>query len=399
MTDDDPRTDGYLDDRLAGDAYAEESDADEGADPYLSGGARRKSRGLSGCLAAVVALGVLVAGGVLVVTMGKDLVSDWFAGAEDYPGPGQGEVSFAVESGDTTADIGRNLKSAGVVASVDAFLEAASAEPRSSKIQVGTYQLKKEMAAADALAVLVDPANLVKNTVTVPEGLRVTDTVEILAERTDFSRADYERVLAKPEKLGLPSYAGGEPEGYLFPATYELSEDDTPKSILKAMVKRFKQAAQETDLEARAAELGYEPGEIVTIASLVQVEARPKDMPKVARVIYNRLETAGETNFLLQLDATVNFAHGENLGATTTDEERALDSPYNTYVTPGLPPGPIASPGMDALEAALAPAEGPWFYYVTVDLATGRTKFAETLAEHNRNRAELLEYCETSEAC
>ena len=118
-------------------------------------------------------------------------------------------------------------------------------------------------------------------------------------------------------------------------------------------------------------------------------------MPKVSQVIYNRLEQQGETNYYLQLDATVNFAHGENLGATTTDEERALESPYNTYQTPYLPPGPINSPGEEAIKAALNPEAGPWFYYVTVNLKTGETRFAETLFEHNDNVALLFEYCRT----
>lgn len=396
MTDD--RTDHSL---VDGSEDAEEYVGDPYADDdHVPGGARKKGRGLSGCLAALVALVVLAAGGFFLVSKGLDWVGDQFGSADDYPGPGSGSVSFEVEQGDTAAAIGRNLKSAGVVASVDAFLEVASAEPKSSKIQVGTYEMKKEMAAADALAILIDPDNLVKNTVTIPEGLRLEDIVDRLAEETDFSKEDYEKVLEKPEKLGLPAYADGNPEGYLYPATYELSSDDTAKSILKAMVKRFNQAAEEVDLEARAAELGYEPGEIVTIASLIQVESPIRYMPQVSRVIYNRLEIAGETAYYLQLDATVNYAHGENLGATTTDEERQIDSPYNTYENTGLPPGPISAPGMDALEAALAPAEGPWFYYVTVNLRTGKTLFAVTLDEHNANRQKLLDYCETqSDAC
>lgn len=399
MTDDDG-TDRSLADggHAAEDAYAGPyADSD---DDYAPGGSRKRRRGLSGCLAVVVALAVLAAGGFFLVSKGLDWVGDQFGSAEDYPGPGSGSVTFEVEQGDTAAAIGRNLKAAGVVASVDAFIDVAAAEPRSSKIQPGSYEMKEEMAAADALALLIDPANLVKNTVTIPEGLRVVDIVDRLAEETDFSKEDFERVLDRPKKLGLPAYAGDDPEGYLFPATYELGPDDTAKSILKAMVKRFKQAANDSDLEARAAELGYEPEEVVTIASLIQVESPVRYMPKVSRVIYNRLEIQGETNYLLQLDATVNFAHGGNLGATTTEEERQIDSPYNTYVVPGLPPGPISAPGMDALEAALDPVDGSWFYYVTVNLRTGRTLFADTLDEHNVNRAKLIEYCETqSDAC
>lgn len=400
MTEHDPELESLLQEDPYSHAQADEQGAYD--DPYVEGGARKKQgKGrLAGCLAVLVALAVLLGGGFFAITKGWQAISDQFAGAGDYPGPGRGSVMFEVKDGDSTAEIGRNLKAAGVVKSVQAFTDAAADEPKALSIQVGAYQLQKEMRAVDALAILIDPGNLVKDTVTIPEGLRVTDILDILAAKTDFSRAEYEKVLAKPQRLGLPSYAGDDPEGYLFPATYDILPDDTPKSILRSMVKAFKRAAAEADLEGRAAELGYTPAELVTIASLLEAEARGRDMPKVARVVYNRLANDGAPTYgLLQIDATVNYALDRKLGVALTTDELEVDSPYNTYKYAGLPPGPIEAPGLAALKAAVKPADGDWYFYVTVNLRTGKTKFTADYDEFLQFKAEFQQYCETSDAC
>jgi UPF0755 protein len=135
------------------------------------------------------------------------------------------------------------------------------------------------------------------------------------------------------------------------------------------------------------------------VASLVEAEAaRDEDRGKVARVIYNRL-TGDETDGLLQIDATVNYAADNELGAVPTSEDLEIDSPYNTYQRPGLPPGPIEAPGDAAIAAAAAPSDGDWYYYVTVNLRTGETKFAETYDEFLTYKDEYTEYCTTSDAC
>src|SRR5918995_7433693 len=125
---------------------------------YVPGGKRRKGRGAKGCLAVLIALVVLVGGFWVGLTRGVDWVADQFQGPDDYPGPGTGSVEFTVNEGDTVAQIGRNLKADGVTKSVQAFIDAAAAEPDSDGIQVGAYELQKEMKAADALEVLIDPA-------------------------------------------------------------------------------------------------------------------------------------------------------------------------------------------------------------------------------------------------
>jgi UPF0755 protein len=361
----------------------------------VTGGRRRKRRGVKGCLAVLVALAVIVGGFYFAVTKGVDILKDKFASAEDFDGPGHGKVLVQVESGDVATQICRDLKEQGVVASVDACIGAANANPKAGGIQVGSYELKKEMAAADAIAVLVDPDNIVKSSVTIPEGLRVEDIVAILADKTDFKRADFEKVLDDPDSLGLPSYANGNPEGYLFPSTYDFGPAESPESMLQSMVERWQQAADDANLEGAAADLGYTPAELMVVASLVESEAgREEDRGKVARVIYNRLE-GDETDGLLQIDATVNYAADQELGAVPTTTDLEIDSPYNTYKNPGLPPTPIEAPGDAAISAAAHPTEGGWFYYVTVNLRTGETKFAETYDEFLTYKDELRQYCET----
>ncbi len=373
-------------------------------DGYYEGGSRRatKKRGVSGCLAVIVALAVIVGGFYFAINKGVDWVSDQFSSSEDYPGPGKGLVTFEVSEGDAVAAIGRNLKADGVVASVQSFLDAAAADPDSAGIQVGFYELKKKMAAEEALSVLLDPANQVKSTVTVPEGLRVEDVITLLAGKTEWGAAKWKAALADDAAIGLPEYAEGNPEGYLFPATYEIGPKDKPKDVLAAMVTRWRQAADEAGLEENAAELGKTPAELMIIASLIEAEGRGDDMPKISRVIFNRLDGPGDqggTNGRLQIDASVNYGLDQELGVALTTEQLQEDTPYNTYTRVGLPPTPIEAPGDTAIAAAANPADGDWYYYVTVDLATGETKFAETYDEFLTYKDEYAQYCTTSDAC
>jgi UPF0755 protein len=166
--------------------------------------------------------------------------------------------------------------------------------------------------------------------------------------------------------------------------------------VLKTMVDTFDQHAAAAKLEQGATALGRSPYDVLIVASLVQAEAsRPQDMPKVASVIYNRLDAG----MPLQLDSTLHYAVDSRGEVTTSDDLRDIDSPYNSYDLTGLPPTPIDSPGDAALEAALHPADTTYLYFVTVNLRTGKTLFAETLAEHNENRQKLTAYCQTSDEC
>jgi UPF0755 protein len=330
---------------------------------------------------AAVVVGVIVVAQTLLSRVGDQL----FAAPEDYPGPGTGSVVVIVAEGDTLRDIGATLVESDVVASQEAFTAAAAADPDATSVQPGSYEMPRQIPAVEALAILVDPVNRVVDGVIVREGLRVEQVVAAYERQAGMDPAALEAALADTAGLGLPAYADGEPEGFLFPATYEVQPSTTEAQAMAAMTAKFGEVAEQLSLEERATDLGLTPREVVTVASIVEAEARlPEDFGKIAQVIYNRLAD-GQA---LQMDSTVAFANGVYT-VFTTDEQRAVDSPYNTYANTGLPPGPINSPGEQALEAALSPTPGPWRYFVTVNLDTGETRYSETFAEHEQNVAEL----------
>jgi len=361
----------------------------------------RGRRRASGCLAALVALVVVCAIALVGGTKGYHFVKDHMGGsAADYAGPGTGSVTFQVHEGDTATDMARNLKDEGVVESVEAFVDAANADTRSSGIQVGFYKLKKQMKAADALAVLVDHKNLVQNTVLVREGVRAADVVDMVAKAAKTSTAKAQQAL---DHLKLPASADGDPEGYLFPATYAFGPGTSAAGMLAQMVSTWQKQATAAGLADTTIDgHSYTAQQVLTVASLVQSEGKtPDDMAKIARVIYNRIEHPGEQGQagMLQIDATVDYALDRPLTVGLTQEEReTTDSPYNTFLHAGLPPGPIGNPGADAIKAAMHPADGDWYYYVTVNLATGETKFAHTYDEFQQYVAEHQHYCDTESA-
>ncbi|MEI8055772.1 MAG: endolytic transglycosylase MltG [Actinomycetes bacterium] len=294
-------------------------------------------------------------------------------GASDYEGDGSGSAVVVVHSGDSLRIIGRSLTTAGVIASEDSFVQAASVDTRSQGISPGSYTMKLKMSATSALNLLLDPTSRVVNKLAVPEGWRVSRTIAAAAKATGIPVADLKASLARAPELGLPAYAQGEPEGFLFPATYAFGPDATADKVISALLDRFAKAARDTDLEAGAKALGRTPLEVLTVASILEVEAAPGDYDKVARVLYNRLDSG----MRLQLDSTVNYALN-SADLNLTAEQLATDSPYNTYRVKGLPPGPINSPGEAAIQAALSPAKGKWLYFITTDPQTQTTEFATT---------------------
>lgn len=307
---------------------------------------------------------------------------------KDYTGEGTGEVVIEIAEGATASEVAQTLEDQGVVASARAFINAVGAAGKSSSLQPGQYTLRKGMSAESALAML-DPKNRVLNRVTIREGLRLSKIFEELSTATGRSVSEFRK--AAREDIGLPPYANGKLEGYAFPATYEISPKQTPKQILAKMVERFTQTANRIDLEGRAKQLGFTPRQIMIIASIVQAESGSiEDMPKVARVIYNRL--ASNPQMPLAMDSTVMYGLGK-YGIAATHADLQSNSRYNTYKYLGLPPGPISNPGDHAIEAALNPADGNWLYFVTVDPKRGITKFTDSDVEHqklveefNRNR-------------
>jgi UPF0755 protein len=271
-----------------------------------------------------------------------------------------------------------------VVASSGAFTDAASSNDRASSIGPGTYRLHKHMSADAALSLLLDPSSLVQARVTVPEGRRMRDIFAAIAADTDISTSALEAAAKNPQALGVPAWGAGHSlEGFLFPATYDFQPGTTAKQALSAMVSRFNQEAASVRLVAGARQVGLSPYEVLTLASIIEREGRlTEDFPKIAEVFYNRLHR----NMALQSDATLYYALEPGHGPLTQSDLK-LDSPYNTRIHTGLPPTPIASPGTNALNAALHPAHGPYLYFVTIDQA-GHAAFATTLDEFNKLVAE-----------
>jgi UPF0755 protein len=303
----------------------------------------------------------------------------------DYSGAGTGYLVVQVPSGATPTSLGPELQKLGVVASARAFVLAAEHSSAAGGLLPGFYGMRKDMKASLAYALLLNPNNLVEIKVTIPEGLRLTDIVATLAAKTGIAIGKYNAVLKDPAQLHLPSYAKDNPEGFLFPATYEVEPHETALGVLTAMVQAFDQEAALVNLTQAARQVHLTPDQVIIMASLVQAEGgRITDYPKIARVIYNRLAQ----NIPLQLDSTVFYAL-HSYGIVASDQDLNSTSPYNTYRYKGLTPGPIDSPGDAAIKAVLHPASGNWVYFVTVNPKTGLTLFTASEAQFQIYRQEL----------
>lgn len=346
---------------------------------------------LKSAFAVTLALAVLVGGGWFVYTKVSGLAVSLQL-APDFEGAGKGEVVVTIENGATQTDIGDTLVEHGVVKSTTAFLNAIRDSPTEVNIQAGTYRLRSQMSAAEAVKLLQDPKTLLREFVTIPEGQRLSQQLDEISKKTKIPLADLQAAAKNKAALKLPAYAPNA-EGFLFPNTYEINKDTKAADLLAAMAAQFTKVAKDVDLEDRADALNVTPLQLVTIASIVEREAnRADDRPKVARVIYNRLLQ----KMPLQMDSTVHYAVNDYSTTTTTDAQRATNSPYNTYKVTGLPPGPISAPGQASLQAAASPEAGSWLYFVTVNLQTGETRFATTFAEHEANVALFQQWCQAN---
>jgi UPF0755 protein len=343
-----------------------------------------------GCVAVLLALAVFVVGGFLVYDQGKSLLSN--LGEEpDYTGRGVAPITVTVPAGATLDEIGSILKQSDVIKSTQAWDSAVASEERATSVQPGRYLMRTQMPAIDALRLLINPGqSRVRTQFTIPEGLRLSKQLDVLVKGTKIKKSAYQKALKKPKSIGLPAYAKGKAEGFLFPDTYELTANATATSTLKQMVDQYKAVTADIGLQAAAKKLDRSPYEVLIVASIIEREVNQDQYrAKVARVLYNRLDDGMK----LGLDSTVIYA--ENLDTnTTTPKDRASKSKYNTYRYKGLPPGPIAAPGKAALEAAANPEPGKWLYFTTVDFDSGETKFAETEAEFQQIVAEFQAWCQ-----
>lgn len=343
-----------------------------------------------GCLAVVVAILVLLGGGYFLFDRAHSFITT-LGQTPDYPGPGKAPVTVTIPDGASLDQIGGILVGADVVKSRKAWDQAVASEDRATSVQAGRYLMKTQMAAKQAMSLLVNPGgSRVRVQFTIPEGLRLSAQLDALAKQTKIPQSQFQAALKDPKRLGLPSYVRNNPEGVLFPDTYELTAEATATSTLEQMVREYDTVANDVQLVSQASKLHRSPYDLLIVASIIEREVRnDADRPKVARVLYNRLDKG----MPLRLDSTVVYAEGLKTN-TTTPQDRASKSPYNTYAHKGLPPGPISAPGRASLDAAANPAAGKWLYFVTVNFDTGETRYADNDADFAKIQQEFQGWCQ-----
>ncbi len=343
---------------------------------------RRRRRRLLVPLIALLVLGGLAAGALF----GGRALLGGIGSTPDFTGQGSGSVLIRVQPGDTATDIAATLVGQGVVKSEKAFRNAAKSDPRSVGIQPGTYKLRKQMSGTAALLLILDPSARVLARVTVPEGLTVAATLKLVAAKTKLPLAELQAAAKDTRALGLPSYAKGRLEGFLFPETYDLEPGTTAADLLTSMVAMYKERVDASGLSARSADVGLDPYKLLVVASLVEKETgRLDERPKVARVVYNRLDQ----DYFLGVDAAVLYGLGRTGGALSA-ADLAKPTPYNNRLRKGLPPTPISNPGLASVKGSVAPAAGPWLYYVLDADRSGRHLFTDDRDEFNAAKAKCV---------
>jgi UPF0755 protein len=329
----------------------------------------------------------------------------------DYSGDGSGDVLFQVNSGDTVRDMAANMAQQGIVASADAFVKAARHSSKVANVQPGYYVMEQKMSAASAVTKLTKSTSRVGE-LQVQAGWQLDDTTAtsgkvtkgILSHIADSTCAtlngkstclsvqDLENTIENtdPAALGVPTWAvsavsAADPkhrlEGLILPGIYQLKPGETAVETIKRLL-------AESDAQLQAAGLpsstqqnsGFSTYQILTMASIIERESGTKaDMPKIARVLYNRLALPMN----LQLDSTVDYALDRPMIATSPSERPGAGA-YDTYNNPGLPPTPISSPSATAIQAAMNPTPGTWLFFVVCQKNLSSC-FADNFAEHQAN--------------
>ncbi|WP_280305167.1 endolytic transglycosylase MltG [Nocardia abscessus] len=344
-----------------------------------------------------------------VVFAGMKLIAS-FGPPEDYAGPPGPLVIVQVHDGDTSTQIAATMHEKGVVKSTGAFIEAAVRNSNMSAVQPGFYAIPSRSPAVEAVAALVGKQSRVGNLV-VSEGRLLHDQHDMstggrydgiyrkIAEASCIGTGPSQKCVTYEQldaagasldlsALGVPAWAmqgvkdcpdrTRQLEGLIAAGTWDFDPSGTPEQILRQLVSASAKSYESTGLLQSGADTKLTPYETLVAASLVEREAKPEDMGKVARVIVNRLRV----DQMLQFDSTVNYTL-DRTEVATTDADRAQETAWNTYAMRGLPRTPIAAPSLNALRAMENPEAGPWLYFVTVD-KQGTTLFTDDYQEHLR---------------
>lgn len=316
---------------------------------------------------AIALVVLLAAAGVLLVTGG---------------GPGSGErTTVEIPSGSSTAEIAAVLADAGVIDQPLLFRIGARLSGADGDLKAGTYELKAGLGYRAAIDALREGPAVIHRTVTIPEGFVIEQIAERLEQEAGVPAGEF----VEAARHGAPGFVEGHPyladaydgslEGYLFPKTYRVRVGSSAEEVIETMLDQFDTEIAQVDL-AYPESRGLTLHQVVTLASMIEREARvPTERTIVSSVIYNRLERG----MRLEIDATIEYVlPGNRFRLKASDLE--VDSPYNTYRNAGLPPGPIASPGLAALKAAAGPTQTGFLYYVLTG-KDGSHTFAETREE------------------
>lgn len=298
-------------------------------------------------------------------------------------------ILFTITSGETATTIATRLENAGLIRDAGLFRLLVQYRGVDAQLEAGDYQLRANMSVEEIVHAL-QSGRPSETTITIPEGRRMEEIAEMLEERglvegEEFMRAvregefEYDFLSDRPEGVSL--------EGYLFPDTYNIPLEFGAAQIIDMMLADFGRRFT-PEMRQEAARGGMSIHEVLTVASLVEREARiPEERPIIASVYLNRLEAG----WLLESDATAQYALGyqEETGQwwkspVSLEEMTEVDSPYNTYLYPGLPPGPICNPGLASIQAVINPAETNYMYFY--HKGDGSHAFAETLEEHLENQ-------------
>lgn len=324
-------------------------------------------------LIVVIAIGAVLAGSIV-----------WGRLHEPYKGYSAAEQFVDVAQGSSVKEIGRRLVDGGVVRDLLVFRAALYWTGSSRSLKAGEYRFTDAMSAAQVVQKLAR-GDVYARRITFPEGLSIVDMAKIYESRGLGKASDFVAAATNPTAVADLDPEASDLEGYLYPETYAIPRGTPASKLTSMMIERFR-AAYTEELQAQARAQGLTTRQVITLASLVEKEtAQDSERPLVAAVYRNRMDIG----MGMQADPTVIYAL-QKAGRYTGNirrEDLAIDSPYNTYKHAGLPPGPIASPRKESLEAVLAPADVPYIYFVSRN--DGSHVFATTLAEHNRNVREF----------
>ncbi|RJQ81558.1 endolytic transglycosylase MltG [Pseudonocardiaceae bacterium YIM PH 21723] len=335
----------------------------------------------------------------------------WYS---DYKGDGTGSVVVQVEDGSSLTAIGKTLEKAGVVASAKAFTKNVGA----ANIVPGSYKLHKEMSGAAAVALMQNPSSKV-GSFDVKGGEQLFDfkvseketkpgIYSKIAEASCTEESGTKKCVSvdelksvastgDPADLGAPEWAVASIkkapdqkrrlEGLILPGTYNVPPGLSAKDTLKNVMQTSMAIMTKAGMPDLANKTGLTPYQVLTLASLVERESNTEDMPKISRVIYNRMASDEPPMQRLQLDSTVNYLLDRQHIRTSDADRNNKQNPYNTYQQKGLTPTPIGSPGLNALKAAANPEPGKWLFFVVCE-KPDKSCFAETFAEHDRLQAD-----------